>query len=298
MIIDAHHHLWDLAKVDYPWLMARGVERFFGDPTPIQRDYDVEDFRDDWSGLPVAGSVHIQVGAAPDQALQETRWLEKRAEAIELPSAIVPFADLSTPDAFKVIEKHLAASSRMRGIRHIVSRHPSEDTPTEGAALLENPEFAANLGYLDDQGLSFDLQLTPPHLLRAAEVFSSNPDLSTALCHAGSPWAQDAAGLAHWREGLEAMAQLPSVVCKLSGLGMFDREWSRDSLRPIVETVLETFGAHRVMWGSNFPVDSLYHDYRDMFEAVRSIVPAELHQQVFFDTANRFYKLGLSGEAG
>jgi predicted TIM-barrel fold metal-dependent hydrolase len=44
-MIDAHHHLWDLSAVYYPWLMARGVERFFGDPAPIQRDYLINEFR-------------------------------------------------------------------------------------------------------------------------------------------------------------------------------------------------------------------------------------------------------------
>ncbi len=47
MRIDAHHHLWDLSAVSYPWLEARGVRRFFGDPTPIQRDYLVGEFRSD-----------------------------------------------------------------------------------------------------------------------------------------------------------------------------------------------------------------------------------------------------------
>ena len=47
MRIDAHHHLWDLGAVDYPWLMARGVRRFFGDPAPIQRDYLLDEFRRD-----------------------------------------------------------------------------------------------------------------------------------------------------------------------------------------------------------------------------------------------------------
>ncbi|NNE81672.1 MAG: amidohydrolase, partial [Silicimonas sp.] len=61
MRIDAHHHLWDLDAVSYPWLMARGVPRFFGDPAPIQRNYLIEEFRFDAKGF--EASVHIQVGA-------------------------------------------------------------------------------------------------------------------------------------------------------------------------------------------------------------------------------------------
>ena len=63
-MIDAHHHLWDLSAVHYPWLEATGVTRFFGDPTPIQRDYLFDEFSRDASAEGFTGSVHIQVGAA------------------------------------------------------------------------------------------------------------------------------------------------------------------------------------------------------------------------------------------
>jgi len=57
--IDAHHHLWDLSAVHYPWLMARGEVRFFGDPAPIQRDYLIDEFRADASAHGFSASVHI-----------------------------------------------------------------------------------------------------------------------------------------------------------------------------------------------------------------------------------------------
>ena len=50
-IVDAHHHLWNLNKIYYPWLMERGVARFFGDPTPIQQHYQVGDFIEDIGDL-------------------------------------------------------------------------------------------------------------------------------------------------------------------------------------------------------------------------------------------------------
>ena len=61
MLIDAHHHLWDLDAVDYPWLNAKGVYRFFGDPTPIQRNYLLGEFRKEASEQGIRASVHIQV---------------------------------------------------------------------------------------------------------------------------------------------------------------------------------------------------------------------------------------------
>ena len=85
MRIDAHHHLWDLGKVHYPWLMAKGVARFFGDPAPIQRDYLLAEYQRDAAGFD--GSVHIQVGA--EDGWTEAAWVQSVADAGGWPMAQV-----------------------------------------------------------------------------------------------------------------------------------------------------------------------------------------------------------------
>jgi predicted TIM-barrel fold metal-dependent hydrolase len=291
MYVDAHHHLWNLSAVRYPWLMSSGKERFFGDPTPIQKAYEFLDFERDWQGLPIGASVHIQVGADEDQNIAETLWVDEQIEESGFPMAIVAFADLRSPELDRTLDRQQDASARLRGIRQIVSRHPSEDKEDEGIGLLRNEAFARGLHKLAERGLSFDLQLTPPHLKAAAEVLRDIPSLKVALCHAGSPWDQTPEGLAQWKDGLSQLASCPNVTAKLSGLGMFDRQWTQHSLRPVVETVLASFGAARTMWGSNFPVDKLYHRYADMFGAVYDLVPTAHRDDVFGGTAARFYQL-------
>ncbi|MEO1178925.1 MAG: hypothetical protein AAFV87_17725 [Pseudomonadota bacterium] len=78
MKIDAHHHLWDLQAVSYPWLMDKGTKRFFGDPAPIRRDYLLAEFSGDASSTGVGASVHIQVGAADSWA--EAQWVQAVAD--------------------------------------------------------------------------------------------------------------------------------------------------------------------------------------------------------------------------
>ena len=95
--IDAHHHLWDLQAVQYPWLMARGVRRFFGDPAPIQRDYLLNEFRGEAQAEGFAASVHIQVGA--EDALAEATWVQSIADANpDWPLVQVAFCDLTAAD--------------------------------------------------------------------------------------------------------------------------------------------------------------------------------------------------------
>ena len=290
-IVDAHHHLWNLAAVDYPWLRQRGTRRFFGDPAPIQKDYGVAEFRSAHCGLNVGKSVHIQVGAAPGVELEETCWLETQADTHALPSAIIGFCDLSSATASEVIQGHIRLSRRIRGVRQIFSRHPDEDRSNGSPQLLANSFVLENLKLLASLRLSFDLQLTPPYMIDAARLIACIDGLQVGLCHAGSPWRRDADGLAEWGEGLRALAEIPTVTCKLSGLGMFDPHWTVESLQPIVLTTLETFGADRVMWGSNFPVDKLYRPYDELFSAMLAIVPQDMQDRVFRTTAERFYRI-------
>ncbi len=292
-IIDAHHHLWDLAACHYPWLMASGVVRFFGDPTPIQKNYLVEDLRRDAANYDLQSSVHIQVGVAPGEELRETEWLQQVGDAQGLPGAIVAFAALDDPSAPRLFEMH-AKNARVRGMRQIVGRSEEEDAVTGSRRLLDNPLWAENLAVLGDMGMSFDLQLTPGQVPRVAEILAAVPKTPVALCHCGSPWDQTDGGLAAWEQGIELLASLPNVSCKISGLGMFDHAWTVDSIRPVVEACIEHFGTSRAMLGSNFPVDRLHASYNRIWTAFE-VITAGLSEQdqarLFAGTAKEFYRI-------
>ena len=288
MRIDAHHHLWDLSAVHYPWLMAKGVRRFFGDPRPIQRNYLLGEFRADARGF--GASVHIQVGA--EDAFAEASWVQEVADAHpDWPMAQVVFADLTSERLGEELDR-MQELPTVRGVRQIVGRAPEEDRSTGTNALLDDPRFVEGLREVGRRGLRFDLQLIPELCGAMADVLSDVPGTRAALCHAGSPHDRTPEGLAAWARELGRLSRLPQVSVKLSGLGMFEHDWTKDSVRPIVEACLEQFGAARCMFGSNFPVDSLYSDYRAIVEAYEHLVPDEAKLAVFEETAAAFYGLG------
>jgi len=297
-IIDAHHHLWHLQMCHYPWLMAKGVKRFFGDPAPIQKNYLPEDFREDIGDLPVEASVHIQVGVQEDQAVDETRWLQSVADSADsraIPGAIVAFCDLSREDAMKVISRHQHFPN-LRGIRQIVGRSPEENRRTGSDLLLNNPLWRENLSRLVERDLSFDLQLIPEQMQEAIGVFNEMPGLKVALCHCGSPFEQSDRKLAEWASHLRDLAELPDVYCKLSGFGMFDHDWTCDSIRPLVHTVIDVFTPARCMFASNFPVDRLYSDYHRLWRTysyITSDFSEEERDQMFYANARDFYRIAV-----
>jgi predicted TIM-barrel fold metal-dependent hydrolase len=292
-IIDAHHHLWDLDACHYPWLMERGVIRFFGNPAPIQRNYLASELRVDAANYELAGSVHIQVGVAGGDEVNESRWLDEVAEVDGLPSALVGFCDLAAENAQQVLDDQ-SRIRRLRGVRHIVGRSQEEDAASGSDSLLDNPAWVENLASLRERNLSFDLQLIPQQIERAAKVLQRLPGLQVALCHCGSPWDQSSAGLARWRAGLEQLAALPDVYCKISGLAMFKHCWSIDEIRTIVTTCIDVFGASRCMFGSNFPVDKLHKSYDEIWQAYETLASGysdEEQERLFEGSATEFYRL-------
>ena len=67
-MIDTHHHLRNLSSVYYPRLMAHGVKRFFGDPTPIWQNHLIDEVSAETAAQGITASVHIRVGAAASLA--------------------------------------------------------------------------------------------------------------------------------------------------------------------------------------------------------------------------------------
>jgi predicted TIM-barrel fold metal-dependent hydrolase len=295
--IDAHHHLWDLSHCDYPWLMARGVKRFFGDPAPIQKNYLIEDFLSESAAWVPEMSVHIQVGTKASHSLRESQWVQSQAEGPTSqgqPNAIVAFVDLAAADAAEVIAQQSSVAN-VRGVRQIIGRHADEDRALGSIKLWEDEAWRRGLRSLEEAGLSFDLQLTPPQHKAVAEVFRQHPALPVALCHCGSPWDQSRQGLLAWREGMERFAALPNVYCKISGLGMFNPGWQcAADLQPIVATCIELFGTERIMFGSNYPVDKLYRPYADIWSAYAELISSfsgAEQDAMFYGNASGFYRM-------
>jgi len=289
MKIGARDQLWDLSAGSYPWLTEKGIVRFFGDPSSIQRDYLLPEFRADAEAMGFGASVHIQVGAADPWA--EAQWVQSVADQFpDWPLVQVAFCDLTSDDLDAQLDR-LQTLPSVRGVRQIIGRAPGEDALSGTNVLLQDPKFLEGLVNLGARGLSFDLQLLPELMGQAANILAQAPETRIALCHAGSPYDRTPQGLRRWTDELTALSNLPHVFCKLSGLGMFDHNWNAESVSPIVSTCLSQFGADRCMFGSNFPVDSLTSTYTEAVSRHEKLIPGSMLDDVFRGTSKRFYRI-------
>ena len=295
-IADAHHHLWDLENNHYPWLQEP-VEHFAGDYSDIRRTYLIGDLQHDASEFELSKSVHLQAEYDHSDPVRETAWLQSVHDdpASEgLPSAAVAYADFEADDVEEVLARHCEYSV-MRGIRYMLNYGDEPRmrfAPRDG--LTRDPKWLSGYRQLTKFGLSFDCQVWPWQLQDAARLAGDNPDIPVILNHTGMPINRDPAGMSEWRDGLKALAANGNASAKISGLGMLDREWDAERIKPFVLDTIEAFGTDRCMFASNYPVDRLFGTFsriwRAFDETTRDFTPEE-RTNLFHDNAVRIYRL-------
>lgn len=289
--IDAHHHLWDLSRIEYPWLLAKGEPRFFGQPDPIRKDYLLDDYRND-AGQKISRSVHVQVGARAGLELDETEFIDECSLKTDrrFPAAAVVAVDLGKAEIEMELDAHLKYPVT-RGARHMIGKS-AEENPSLPPFIPEI--WIENWRALVRRDLSFDLQLTEDQYEKVLGALEQVPELRVAICHLASPWDRSAEGMNRWRTWMKRFAALPNTVMKISGLTMFTKQWNEQEFYRWADAALEIFGARRCMLGSNFPVDSLYVSYEDLFEAWKKLVSQCSPQEAVYlagRSAERFYRL-------
>lgn len=293
-IVDAHHHLWDLSSnQNYPWLQERPLRPVVsGDISKIAHDYLPADYRGDSANYEVVKSVHIDAVSADPVA--ETRWLQEIADKHGFPNAIVARAELHRPDVENVLASHRTFEN-VRGIRHILNWHRDPAlTFVNRSDFLTDHAWRMGFKLLKKYGLSFDLQLYPSQMIDAAVVAAENPDTLIIVNHTGMPLVREEAGLHQWRMGMRVLSQRENVVTKISGLGMVDWFWTEESIREFVLETIAMFGAERVMFGSNFPVDKIYSSFDALYGAFERVVAgfSDTEQDAMFrSNALKYYRL-------
>jgi predicted TIM-barrel fold metal-dependent hydrolase len=294
-VVDPHVHLWDLLTHHYPWLANPG-KSFVGDARELKHDYLIGDLLRDAGPVQVLKLVHVDANHDPADPVEETRWLQHVAdnEGRGLPNAIVAGADLSADNAQEVLEGH-AAFANTRGIRQILNVHANPLYDYVGRHYMREPQWRKNFALLKKYSMSFDLQLYPSQMKEAAQLAQEHPDTQFIVNHAGMFVDRSSVeGFRAWRDGLRALAACPNVAVKISGLAMFDHQWSVESFRPYVLETIDTFGCERAMFASNFPVDRLFATYEGLWNAYASIVKdlSDIEKEALVKSnAERIYRI-------
>ncbi|MFJ5206882.1 amidohydrolase family protein [Streptomyces nigra] len=296
--VDAHHHVWRPASAPGPapdpgprrrvhtWLDAPGM-------ADLRRDFTMADLAPSARAAGIDRTVLVQV--LPD--LDETAEFLSLASADDLIAGVVGWADLTSDGLADTLDALRAApgGDRLVGLRHLVQSEPDP-------GWLKRPDVRRGLRTVAQRNLVYDLLVLPRQLPAAISTVRELAGLTFVLDHLAKPPIATGA-LEPWSSLVRELAAQPNVFCKLSGMVTeADRDdRSVTALRPYVDVVLDAFGPHRVMFGSDWPVCLPAASYAEVVGAAEALTagltPAE-RTHVFARTAERAYGLCESDQPG
>jgi len=295
VMIDAHHHLWDLAAREHRWLLGGQPWASDEELTRLRRSFTLADLAPLAAAAGVTGTVVIQTADEPWEtpdllalAVGHDPYTNREAPAGGLLAGVVGWTDLAAPAVADAVAslRALPGGEFLRGIRHPVLMEPDR-------GWLARSEVLRGLRALAVAELSFDIVVLPDQLPAAVIAAQSVPELTFVLDHLGNPPAdgQEASNGA-WATAIGSLAALPNVTCKLSGAHS-DPMLASD-LRPYYETVLAAFGPDRLMFGTDWPVSTLtapYSQVCDLYRELTADLSAAEQDAIFDQTARRVYRL-------
>lgn len=272
-MIDAHQHFWQLGRNDCTW------------PTPdlarIHRDFGPDDLAPLAERAGISATVLVQSQASD----RDTDFLLDLAAKSPLVVAVVGWVDFKSVSAPARIAE-LARHPKMRGLR------PMLQNLADDAWILDSALTPA-LDAMRAHRLSFDALVRPHHLQHLRTFAARHPDLPIVIDHGAKPRIADRI-LDPWRADMRALALLPNVFCKLSGLVTEAQPgWQPHDLAPYTAHLVDCFGPERLMWGSDWPVLALAVEYEGWLRVAKSLTglaEAKDLDAVFCGTAARFYR--------
>lgn len=255
-IVDSHVHLWNPAQFRYPWL----------DGLPaLNRPFLPADFAAASAPANVNKLIFVESGCEPAQGLAEVNWIAGLARGEPRLKGIVAHAALEKGEAVRAELAALAGRPFVKGVRRLLQGERDPD-------FCRRREFLTGVRLLADFGFTLDLCVRHEQLSSLVELVARVPEVTFVLDHFGKPDVRGG-NTEPWATDLKALAALPNVVCKISGLTT-EAAWSRwqpADLAIYFQRALESFGSDRLLFGGDWPVATLATSYLRWVETVDNL---------------------------
>ena len=294
-IIDAHHHFWDPIKNDHPWLKPDVLIPFrYGDYTKIKRPYYPKEYFEDAKGLNIVETCYMETEWNPKDPTGESDFITSVARDTGYPNAVVGQAWLHHDDVEDVL-KAQSGYTLMRSVRHKPQGPKCPEDVGAKTTLMSDDKWRKGYALLKKYGLMFDLQTEWWNLPEAVRLANDFPDTTIILNHTGLPAERCFEGLAGWHQNMAKLAECANVYVKVSGIGLKGIPWTVQNNGWIISETLSMFGPDRIMFASNFPVDSVCATFEEIFHgfmtvcAMKGYTYAE-QRKMFYENCKRVYR--------
>ena len=278
--IDCHQHFWSLQRNDYDWLTS--------DLEPLYRDFLPDELSGKLKKNGIEGTVLVQAAAT----VEETRYLLDLASQHPFVKGVVGWVDFESEDVLSTLTE-LAQNPLFKGVRPMIQEIKDDK-------WILSPNFEAVFDKLIELDLTFDALIKPQHIKIIDTLAKRFPDLKIVIDHCAKPELtrfKTNSNANQWFFDIASISINKNVYCKLSGV-LTEAGESPDFLliRNVMDHILKSFGARRVMWGSDWPVVNLASDYDNWFNVVKifleETIPNYQHL-IWAGSAIEFYSLNV-----
>lgn len=277
MIVDAHHHFWNLEREGMPWMTA--------DHAAIRRTFEPADLEPLLAQAGVSRTVLVQAACSDS----DTDSMFEHASRHTWIGGVIAWIDLRSPERARRRLEELSQRPKLRGFRHLI--HDERDPH-----WILQEDVLESLALLEERRMILELPCVfPRHLGDVPELAARFPAMTIVIDHLAKPPLRSDA-MATWAAALRAAASHANVAAKISGLGtvLAASDWGACDLREAVDVAVDAFGPERLVCGSDWPVALLNGDYekvwRETLRAIEDVAP--LHApQLLSQTALRLYDL-------
>ena len=295
-IIDTHQHLWNLDRLNLPW-----VNRV----PELNRSYKFTDYLKEAEISGVTRTVYMEVDAHPVDKQKEIDDITLHCqENSDLMLGMVVSADPGKPGFTEFLGAN-SGNPFIKGVRQVLHN------PEQASKYCLTPEFVQGIRALGKRDLLFDICIRPAELHDAVELCRQVPETTFVLDHCGNadPYVVNGhrkidssssdTTYVHskesWQKGIFKLGELENVYCKISGIvARAETDWNAQTLAPTVNTCLEAFGEDRVVFGGDWPVCTLGASLSQWIAALKEIVstrPTVVQEKMFSINAERLYQL-------
>ena len=280
-LLDTHQHLVYREKASYGW--TKDI------PPLAEGNFTLDDYKTLTEGLGVGGTLFMETGVDDPDYQQETRFVKSLADNSD--NEMIGLISSIRPESDEAFETWLEETIEMGvvGYRRILHVMPDDTSQSD--------IFRKNVRKIGVSGKTFDICFLPGQLPIACELAKACENTKLILNHCGVP---DIAGngLDPWRQDIKALAQIPNVICKLSGLMAYCAPGtsSLETIEPYVDHVLNCFGPNRMVWGSDWPVVNLAKGLPEWIAVTRKILgklSVDEASSIAYGTAQIVYKVKI-----
>ncbi|AXI48520.1 amidohydrolase [Sulfitobacter sp. SK012] len=258
-LIDTHQHLVYPDVAGYSW--TADIPPLASQAFPLSRYIELT------ASHNVIGTLFMETGVDDADYKAEARYVADLAK--QDGSGIVGVIASCRPEDDAGFTDWLDECDDLgvAGFRRILHVMPDD--------LSTTSTFRRNVQALGKRGKTFDLCMLPKQLKNGVALAAACPDTTIVLNHCGVP---DIAGgkMDLWRADMMALAALPNVYCKLSGLLAYcaPGHATQEVIQPYFDHALAAFGANRMVWGSDWPVVELANGLPDWLAVTQSMLGA------------------------